>query len=185
MKVPQLLCHTCSSAERSTCLFPKQDTFVRFSLQSWNKRGDLHPQLYKIQTASNKIKLFYLLKLSLLTQYKIFVSDVLQFKSAFEGRGFMLNKFHYVWKLSETKLKVLIAISPKILITQIKSSISSLFLQISHRQLAAAARHCCLLLGSTETSLKTVFCNLCSRSSAIWRALWRGTGGSESVSQAS
>lgn len=83
-------------------------------------------------------------------------------------------------KFSETKLKVLIAISPKILITQIKSSVASLFLQISHRQLAAAARHCCLLFGSTETSLTTVFCNLCSRSSAIWRALWRGAGGWES-----
>lgn len=71
------------------------------------------------------------------------------------------NKFKKMWKVSETKLKVLIAISPQILITQIKSSISSLFLQISHRQLAAAACHCCFLFSSTETSLTTVFCNLC------------------------
>lgn len=34
MKLQHLLCHTCSSAEPSTGLFPKQDTFVRFSLQS-------------------------------------------------------------------------------------------------------------------------------------------------------
>lgn len=50
-----------------------------------------------------RIPLFYSSEPSLLTPNKIFISDALQFKSAFEGRDFMLNKFHYVWKVFGNK----------------------------------------------------------------------------------